>query len=193
MDRIRNENGFAELHIPEQLAAPARHVQRVIDLHGEHAVTRLNTALRLAFAGVIACGMSAPVTAQQLDLSISPSVISIPSADPDVVPVVTSAPVSVNYRVRQNSQGSWQLTVVANGDLESGAATIDISAVSWSATPAPPFQNGMLSKSVAQIVASGSGNQASPATGSLTFSLANSWTYDVGIYTQTLVFTLSTP
>jgi hypothetical protein len=128
-----------------------------------------------------------------LNLAVSPAVISIPSADPDLVPTVSSGPVIIDYRVRQNSQDTWMLTVLASGDLESGASTIDIAAVSWIATPSPPFQNGTLSRSVAQTVAMGTGNVARPSTGSIIFRLANSWTYDAGTYTQTLVFTLSTP
>lgn len=138
-------------------------------------------------------GAATTAFAQRLDLSISPAVVTIPSADPDAMPVVSAAPVAVNYRVRQNNNETWLLTVQANGDLESGGSSIDITAVSWVATPAPPFQNGTLSKIAPQTVATGVGNQASPATGTLTFQLTNSWTYDIGIYTQTLVFTLSTP
>lgn len=144
-------------------------------------------ALTLAGPGAVAA------RAQRLDLSISPGVIAIPTADPDLMPAVSSAPVAVTYRVQQNVRETWLLTVQANGDLESGASTIDISAVSWTATPSPPFQGGTLSKSSEQLVASGAGNVASPATGTLTFILANSWTYETGLYTQTLVFTLSTP
>jgi hypothetical protein len=138
-------------------------------------------------------GVRSEAAAQRLDLSISPAVISIPTADPDSMPVLTSSPVQVNYRVRQNNRQTWLLTVVANGDLVSGPSTIDIGLVTWMATPSPPFQNGTLSKATAQTVATGAGNVASPSTGTLTFRLANSWTYDAGIYTQTLVFTLSTP
>ena len=79
------------------------------------------------------------------------------------------------------------------GDLVSGPSTIDIGEMSWIASPSPPFQNGTLSKTTAQTVASGTDNVANPSTGTLTFRLTNSWTYDAGIYTQTLVFTLSTP
>jgi hypothetical protein len=135
----------------------------------------------------------ASAAAQRLDLSVSPAVISFVSADPDTVPVLSSAPVTVNYRVRQNNRETWLLTVIAAGDLVSGPSVVDISAVSWLAAPVPPFQGGTLSKTVARTVAAGVGNVASPSTGSLTFRLANSWTYDAGIYTQTIVFTLSTP
>ena len=145
----------------------------------------------LGLIGVL--GFHRDAAAQRLELAISPAVITVPSADPDSMPVLSSSPVQVNYRVRQNNRQTWLLTVVANGDLVSGASTIDISAVSWIASPSPPFQNGTLSKTTAQMVATGPGNVASPSTGTLTFRLANSWTYDAGIYTQTLVFTLSTP
>lgn len=147
----------------------------------------------MAAATVAACAAAASAGAQQLDLSVSPSVIVLQAGDPDVMPVVSSAPVAVTYRVRQNNNRAWLLTVQANGDLDSGASTIDISEVSWSATPAPPFQNGTLSKTIAQTIATGEGNVASLSTGAVTFRMTNSWMHDAGIYTQVLVFTLSTP
>ena len=157
-------------------------------------MTRAAQSLRLGIVGFVLTLLPAtPAAAQLLNLTVSPAVISIPSADPDIAPEVSSPPVTVEYRVRQNNQGAWLLTVLASGDLVSGGSTIDISAVSWVATPSPPFQNGTLSKTVAQTVAAGTDNVANPSTGTVIFRLANSWTYDAGIYTQTLVFTLSTP
>jgi hypothetical protein len=147
----------------------------------------------LVVAGLLVLSLPGSAAAQLLDLSVSPAVIGFASVDPDTVPIISSAPVTINYRVQQNNKQTWLLTVIASGDLVSGPSTVDISAVSWVATPAPPFQNGTLSKTVASTVATGPGNQASAATGSLTFRLANSWTYDAGIYTQSIVFTLSTP
>ena len=108
------------------------------------------------------------------------------------MPVVAAAPVIVTVRVRQNS-GPWTLTVLAGGDLIAGSATVDITNVSWTATPAPPFQNGTLSKTVAQTLAAGTGNVNPAENGSVTFRSANSWNYSAGNYTQTLVFTLSSP
>jgi hypothetical protein len=151
------------------------------------------TGTCILVAGLIALICPEQAAAQRLDLSLSPAVVAFASADPDTVPVISSAPVTINYRVRQNNRQTWLLTVVASGDLVSGASIVDVSAVSWVATPAPPFQNGTLSKTVARTVATGLGNQANPSTGSLTFRLANSWTYDAGIYTQSIVFKLSTP
>ena len=137
----------------------------------------------------------APSTAvaQRLDLSLSPAVITFPSSDPDAVPLVAAPPVQVTYRVRQNNNAPWSLTMLAAGDLISGPSRVDIANVTWVATPAPPFQNGTLSKTVAQRVASGTGNVNPDTIGSITFRLANSWTYSTGTYTQTILFTLSAP
>jgi hypothetical protein len=150
--------------------------------------------LAAAAGALVLLMLPSPVSAQRLDLSLSPRVITFPSADPDAVPLIAAAPVQVTYRVRQNDKGApWSLTVLAGGDLMSGPARIDISNVTWVATPAPPFQNGTLSKTVAQRIASGSGNLNPTATGSITFRLANSWTYSTGTYSQTVLFTLSVP
>jgi hypothetical protein len=135
----------------------------------------------------------ASALAQKLDLSLSPAVITFPSSDPDTVPLVLAAPIQITYRVRSNGNSPWALTVLAAGDLISGASRVDISNVTWVATPAPPFQNGTLSKTVAQRVASGNGNVNPDTIGSITFRLANSWTYSTGTYTQTVLFTLSAP
>jgi len=138
---------------------------------------------------------AAPSTAlaQRLDLSLSSPVITFPSSDPYSVPIVAAPAVQVTYRVRQNNNAPWSLTVLAGGDLVSGPSRIDISNVTWIATPAPPFQNGTLSKTVAQRVASGTGNVNPDSIGSITFRLANSWTYSTGTYTQTILLTLSAP
>jgi len=131
--------------------------------------------------------------AQALTLSLSPTVITFPSSDPDTVPLISAAPVQVTYRIRANGNSPWSLTVLAAGDLVAGASQIDISNVTWVATPAPPFQNGTLSKTVPQRIASGTGNVNPDSIGSISFRLANSWTYDLGSYTQTILFTLSAP
>lgn len=132
-------------------------------------------------------------SAQRLELTLVSRVITFTESDPDVVPVITAAPLQVQYRIRQNNNVPWTLTVRANGDLIAGTATVDISNVSWVATPAPPFQNGTLSRTVEQTLASGDGNVNPARTGSVIFRLANSWTYSAGNYTQTVLFTLSAP
>ena len=150
-----------------------------------------------AAIGLMAAAMVAvsprDAAAQRLELTIAPRTISFPSTDPDAAPVVTSAPVQVTYRIRQNANAPWTLTVLAGGDLISGSATVDIANVSWVASPAPPFQHGTLSKTVAQRLASGTGNETPARQGQVTFRLANSWTYTAGVYTQVVVFTLTAP
>lgn len=151
-------------------------------------------------ASLLMCASSAPGLAAQrggssaprLELSVSPATVSFPSEDPDIVALVPAAPIVVSIRIRQ-SDGPWTLTVLAGGDLIAGPSTVDITNVSWTATPAPPFQNGTLSKTVAQQMASGTGNVNPATNGSVTFRLANSWNYTAGLYTQTVTFTLSAP
>jgi hypothetical protein len=153
----------------------------------------LRGVLGASLTVIALAAMPGAASAQRLDLAVAPAAIVIPTGDPDLVPVVSSAPAAVEYRVRQNESDPWVLTVLAAGDLVSGASTIAISEVSWVAAPSPPFRNGTLSSSVAQTVAAGTGNVQRPSTGSITFRLTNSWTYDAGIYTQSLLFTLSVP
>jgi len=160
----------------------------------------MSRAICAALVMLIALAAPLPALAQgrggggnaQIDLTISPLSISFASANPDTTPAIAAAPIVITIRVRQNT-GPWTLTVLANGDLLSGSSSVDISNVTWTATPAPPFQGGTLSKTVAQRVASGTGTVNPAQNGSVTFRLANSWTYNAATYTQTLVFTLTAP
>jgi hypothetical protein len=131
--------------------------------------------------------------AQQLNLSVSPLIVTFPSTDPDTAPLLNGTPVTVQYRVRGNGNRPWMLTVLASTDLISGPSQIPASAVTWIGAPAPPFQTGTLSRTQAQPVASGTGNVNPTQTGTITFRLTNSWNYDAGTYIQILTFTLSTP
>jgi hypothetical protein len=154
-------------------------------------ITRSSIPLILWVAAV--SGLPSAASAQRLDLSINPTTITFPSTNPDTMPTVSSVPVQVTYRIRQNGNSPWTMTVRALGDLNSGPSSIDISNVTWVATPAPPFQNGTLSRTVAQRLASGTGNINPARQGQITFRLANSWNYDAGVYTQVLFFTLTAP
>jgi hypothetical protein len=149
--------------------------------------------VRFWLAAVLFAALPGTASAQKLDLSIAPSIIVFATDDPDTMPVITSPAVQVTYRIQQNNFNPWVLSVLAGGDLVSGSATVDISNISWVATPSPPFQSGVMSKTVAQRVASGTGNVANLSQGQITFRLANSWNYAVGLYTQTVVFTLTAP
>lgn len=159
-------------------------------------MTMTNPLRRLGVPGllcILGCLLPADAAAQRLELTVTPTVITFPSSDPDTAPFVSSVPVQITYRVRQNTNAPWTMTLRALGDLISGPSSIDISSVTWIATPAPPFQNGTMSRIVAQRLASGTGNVQQAQQGQITFRLANAWTYDAGTYTQAIVFTLTAP
>jgi hypothetical protein len=160
-------------------------------------VTRASVRRRLWHAGrvLILVFLTAPVVAgaQQLELTVSPSIVTFPTTDPDTAPVLSAPPMTVQYRIRANGNRPWLLTVQSSGNLLSGPSQIPSSAVTWLATPAPPFRAGTMSSTQAQTLASGNGNVNPGTTGTVTFQLTNSWTYDAGLYLQTLTFVLSTP
>jgi hypothetical protein len=127
-----------------------------------------------------------------LRLTISPTTIAFPSGDPDTTPLLTAPAITVTYGIwDRNSNDYWTLTVQAAGDLTSGTATIPASGISWTATPAPPFRNGVLSSTLAQPLATAQYDVRPETTGTVVFSLANSWSYNVGTYSQNVVFTLT--
>jgi len=126
-------------------------------------------------------------------LTLTPSTITFADADPDTTPTIAAPSMQVRYRVRNNASGAWRITLLAGGDLTAGSATIPITDVAWTATPAPPFQNGTLSRMLAQTLASCSGNVQTTKTGTVIFRLTNRWTHNVGTYTASVVFTLSAP
>jgi hypothetical protein len=155
-------------------------------------VRTLFSSSRCLATGLLAASVmvSARPAAAQL-LQLQPTTISIASADPDTVPLVSASPIRITYIALGQGAGGWTITVEAEGQLVSGASTIPISNVSWVATPTPTFRNGTLS-TAPQVLASGSG-LALLQSGDVTFRLANSWNYNVGTYTQTITFTLSSP
>jgi hypothetical protein len=131
-------------------------------------------------------------SAQRLTLTVSQPTVAFVAGDPDTTPSISANPIVVTVRVQQNS-GPWQLSVQTGGDLQSGTSSIDAAQVTWTASPSPPFQNGTLSKVSGQTMASGTGNVNPAMSSSVVFRLANSWTYSAGLYSQTVVFTLSAP
>jgi hypothetical protein len=146
----------------------------------------------LAAGSLLLLAAAVSLQAQTLRLTVTPTAISFAAADPDTSPKI-NANQTVNVAIRNSQMGNrtWRLTLTANGNLInlSASATIDISNISWTATPTPPFQGGTLAASVAKTAAQATGNYNS--SGIFTFVFANSWTYWAGSYTQTVTFTLS--
>jgi hypothetical protein len=137
--------------------------------------------------------VAVPAAAQTLTLGLSPASITFASADPDTTPSIAAPAITVTYRVRNNTGGSWRITLLSDSDLTSGPASIPINFVTWTASPSPPFQNGTLSRAAAQTLASGAGDVTVPATGTVVFRLENRWTHNTGIYTASVQFTLVAP
>jgi len=130
------------------------------------------------------------VFSQTLTLSLNRSSITFNDADPDLTPsLAANRTVGVTIRVQNNVGNNWRLTHLAAGDL---SPSIPISNISWTVTSQPPFVNGSMSKSVAQIAAQGTGNQ-SQITGTFTFRIANLWSYNTGTFSIATTFTLSAP
>ena len=149
--------------------------------------------LGLVAAGAIAVSALPAGTAfaGSLTLQLSPGNILFPDASPDLVPVI--GPVSVLVTVKAVGQPGypWLLTLVANSDLRSGPDVIPISALSWTASPNPPFSGGTLSVVTPRVVGSGIAHINTVAR--FDFTMLNSWGYNAGTYTATATFTLSAP
>jgi hypothetical protein len=124
-------------------------------------------------------------------LTISPTTINFGNADPDTVPSIPAdSTVSVNAKARTASGSAVTLTHKANDDLKDGTKTIAITNVSWTAVGSG-YVAGTMDKGADQAVGSwsGPGNYG----GTLTYSMANSWSYEPGSYSATTVFTLTVP
>jgi hypothetical protein len=127
-----------------------------------------------------------------VQLSISPQTINFPDADPDVTPYVNAMenPVTVTVQAQTEKKKTVTLTVLAQGDLVSGADSIPINNVRWTAT-GEGFAPGTMSKSAA--VTAGAWVGPGSRRGTFSYVLANSWNYHRGSYRATVVYTLSAP
>ncbi|MBN1458130.1 MAG: hypothetical protein JXA57_01250 [Armatimonadetes bacterium] len=124
-------------------------------------------------------------------LTLGVAAINFADADPDSVPSIaaTENPVSVTVKAQTGGGSSITLTVQADGDLESGTDTIDVSNVTWTATGAG-FVAGTM-----DTAAQTAGSWTGPGRydGTFSYQLANSWDYAAGSYSQTVVYTLTAP
>ena len=129
--------------------------------------------------------------AATITLRLTPSSLAFPDASPDVTPLIGPATVMVSVKAEGSPGYPWVLTFLGNSDLRSGASVIPITAISWTSSPSPPFNNGTLSR-VSPILL-GTGIAHINADLRMDFMLQNSWSYDVGSYSATATFTLSGP
>ena len=133
-------------------------------------------------------------------LTVGSTTVTFPNTSPAVSSSVTATEgaITINVHIGGLTPGNWTLTAIANGDLISGTNTIPISNVSWtgvntssSAYTGAGYIDGTLSKTAQQTVSSGSWTQpgAVDLNGTITFHLANLWTYNIGTYSQTITLT----
>jgi hypothetical protein len=144
-------------------------------------------------AGIVTAGalllFAAPVAADNLTFRLGANTIQFISSNPSV-PSVPAVQNPISVEVRYSGRDNWVLTVSAGGDLVSGANTIPISNVFWTAS-GTSFVPGTLSRTQAVPVANG-GRAPSGDDGTLRFFLKESWDYASGSYAQSLTFTIVT-
>jgi hypothetical protein len=130
--------------------------------------------------------------AARAELTLAPTTISFADASPTTSPTIAAnSTVAVTAKVRTAANSTATLVAASSGNLTSGSDTIPINAVSWTASGVP-FIAGTLNAVTAQSAAtfaSGSGSY----NGTYTFTLANSWSYNVGSYAATVTYTLTAP
>ena len=130
-----------------------------------------------------------PTTAR---VSFSTTSVTFPDADPGATPLVSSVPagvtISARARVPRNSQIT--LTLQSTDDLRSGVTLLPASLITWTVTGAG-FAGGTLSRTTPQVVGRWTGSGV--RTGTQNFRFENRWTHPTGVYSATLVYTLSSP
>lgn len=146
------------------------------------AAAQANTATGAVNVSVTVAGRAA--------MTIDPTV-TFADANPDTTPTLTAPGLNVQVRARTAPTSNVTLTVLASGDLSAGAGVnIAIGSLTWSSA-SPGFLAGAGNSAVAQNVGAWTGPGA--RTGTLMFSLPNSWAYATGTYTTTLNYTLTVP
>lgn len=129
----------------------------------------------------------------QAKLSITPATINFADFDPTSMPLVSASenPVQVTVKIRKDPSAALLATLVCQGGpLVSGGDTILSSSISWTAA-GTGLVAGTLSSSTPQAV--GNWTASGNYTGTLNFSLANLWTYSIGTYTGSILYTLTAP
>lgn len=139
-----------------------------------------------------ATGTLSVILGSQARLSFSSTAITFPDADPDLVPLVPAAqgPVTVTAKARATRHSQVLLTLQSADDLRSGTTVLPASLITWNATGSG-FVNGTLSRTAQQVVGAWTGSGI--RSGTQSFRFENRWTHPAGLYSVTLVYTLSAP
>lgn len=137
---------------------------------------------------------------------VAPGLVTFQGTNPSTTPVVAgSSPVQADITITgPRPTHTWTLTVAAQGPtLNSGAATIPVSAMTWTSTGQVLAGTGTVNavagpqtlSTANNLVASGSEGGRDPfqARVTVSFSFTDSWSYSVDTYSQTVLFTLTAP
>ncbi len=113
--------------------------------------------------------------------------ITFPNSDPDAVHTITATPVAFHLQV--HTPNPMQVLIYAGGPLVSGSDTIDLTNMTFEcnvpalgSTPPTPIRTSQQT-----LMTFNSGDY----TGTVTFKLANQWTYASGTYTTTVTLTMT--
>src|SRR5687768_3518804 len=111
--------------------------------------------------------------------------------DPDSIVPIQATPLTVTAKARVSPHTRVIMTLRADGPLTSGTDTIPANQISWTMT-GDGFQNGgTANPNAARTIGSwrGSGSW----TGTQIYQFTDSWSYNVGLYTLTMTYTVSAP
>ena len=100
------------------------------------------------------------------------------------------APSAIMAKARTTRNAQVTLTVQSTDDLRSGTVTLPASLITWTAQGSG-FVPGTMSMSSAQVVGTWTGSGV--RSGSQSFLFQNAWTHPPGVYSLTLVYTISAP
>jgi hypothetical protein len=145
----------------------------------------------LLLIGVSLSGLARAGASNSATLTLGSTTLTFSLGNPITQPTATATENPVSVQVAWDHASGWTLSVLASNDLTSGSNHIAINQLTWTAT-GTRFNGGTMSKTTAQQVGSGSGSTGS-VSGTLSYSLANSWTYPSGTYSTTLTYTLVAP
>jgi hypothetical protein len=111
--------------------------------------------------------------------------------DPSTVTPALAAALTLTAKARTAPNQRVVLTVLADGDFQSGVSTIPANKLSWTTTGPGFSAGGTANPNAAKQV--GSWRGSGTWTGSQTYQFADDWTYAVGAYTLTMTYTLTMP
>ena len=146
----------------------------------------------VAFAQAASDTKTVTVTANvnaKAKLTLGSNAAAFADADPDVTPLLSATAISIDIKARTSAAGNVTLTVQSGGNLVSGSDSIAINQLTWTVT-GTNFAPGTMSTSAVSV---GSWAGSGTPSGTQTYKLANSWSYNTGAYTATITYTLSAP